>query len=267
MFASSLVNDDKIPPKPDLATHSLTHFLDRFVYRNAKAAASGVRGSSIMQPLSGGDSQGILLSTRATKIGPQESVNSEAFWRKKTEEIAVDEVFFHKYFSQVGKTKQLSNKITPSKDTPALDENDEHENEDEIWEALLDSRPGMEGDSDDDDSDMDMMDLDDSDEGSLSAADIAEGDAKDEWAESEDSNSSNFSALEGEDLLSGNESEVLSEADELFANALQTSQPGGSAETNGESSRNKKRRLKSLPTFASVDEYAEMLDNDEGEDL
>ena len=42
----------------------------------------------------------------------------------------------------------------------------------------------------------------------------------------------------------------------------------GSVASPSEESRNKKRRkLKHLPTFASAEEYAAMLDDDEGEDL
>ena len=162
MFASRLLNDDKMPPKPDLASHTLTHFLDRFVYRNAKASAGGPRGSSIMQPLAGGDNKGILLSNRSTQ-GGQQPVNSEAFWRKKAEDVAVDEVFFHTYFNQIGKGKQAAGKKNAAK--TAEDSDNEDENEDEIWQALVDSRPEVEGPSDDD-SDLEMLDLDDSEDAS-----------------------------------------------------------------------------------------------------
>jgi ribosome biogenesis protein MAK21 len=218
-----------------------------------------------MQPLSGGDSRGILLSSRAMQTG-QESVNSEAFWRKKTEDVAADEVFFHKYFSQIGKAKQTSRKTVPSTATPGSDD-EEVENEDEIWQALVDSRPEVEGNSDND-SDMEMLDLGDSDVESSGGTDIAEGNADGAWVESEDSEALSFNDLEEEDALSGNESDVPSELDELFANELQTGQPLGSIDKDRESNGRKRRKLlKSLPTFASVDDYAEMLDNDEGEDL
>jgi ribosome biogenesis protein MAK21 len=218
-----------------------------------------------MQPLSGGDSRGILLSSRATQIG-QESVNSEAFWRKKTEDVAADEVFFHKYFSQIGKAKHASRKTVSSTATPGSDD-EEVENEDEIWQALVDSRPEVEGNSDDD-SDMEMLDLGDSDVESSGGTDIAEGNADGPWVESEDTEALSFDGLEEEDALFGNESDVPSELDELFANELQTGQPLGSVDKDGESNGRKRRKLlKSLPTFASVDDYAEMLDNDEGEDL
>ena len=264
MFASRLLNDEKMPPKPDLASHTLTHFLDRFVYRNAKASAGGPKGSSIMQSLSGGDSKAILLSSRSTQGGKQ-PVNSEAFWRKKAEDVAVDEIFFHKYFNQIGKGKQASDKKKEkaAKKADGL-EDEEDENEDEIWQALVDSRPEVEGPSDD--SDMEMLDLEDSDEASSFGGDEevdVEEDEEDAAASDSDDGGVVMSGF-GEDQDVGSEDEVGSELDELFERELQTAQREEKTE---ETSREKRRKLKSLPTFASAEDYAEMLDNDEDEDF
>lgn len=251
MFAARLLKDEKMPPKPDLASHSLIHFLDRFVYRNAKTAAASSRGGSIMQPLSGGDSR-VILSSRVTQKN-QEPVNSEAFWNKKAEDVSVNEVFFHKYFSHIGKGKQAPNKKKPSMKEQENPGNEDEENEDEIWQALINSRPELEGGSDED-SDMEMLDLDDSD----AASSIA-----DEEAEDSDSN------LGGSDVQvdSANEEEWddASDGENLFEKELQKAQsPDEGAE---ESRRQKRRRLKNLPTFASLDDYAEMLENEEDEVL
>lgn len=248
-----------MPPKPDLSSHTLTHFLDRFVYRNAKAAESGPRGSSIMQPLAGGDSRGVLISGRASQNG-QQPVNTEAFWRKKTEDVAVDEIFFHKYFSQIGKGKQAINKKKPAKAPRGSDDEDD-EDEDEIWQALVDSRPEVEGPSDDE-SDMEMLDLDDSDAESDSADEIEE-DGEDEGVIFNDSEGS-VSAMDDEDDLIDSEEDAPEEIDELFEKELEKGK--GSADK-PETSREKKRKMKSLPTFASAEDYAEMLDNDDDEDL
>lgn len=250
-----------MPPKPDLASHSLIHFLDKFVYRNSKTAISSSRGGSIMQPLSGGDSR-VLVSSRDTQK-KQESVNSEAFWRKKAEDVSVDEVFFHKYFSHIGKGKQVSNKKkAPAKHGDGADNEDE-ENEDEIWQALVDSRPEVEGGSDED-SDMEMLDLDDSDVASSisdeSVEDVEEGEEGDfEPAGSDFSDE----AMEG--VPADSQSDEGSDMGELFEKELKAAREAddGAEET----SRQKKRRMKSLPTFASMEDYAEMIDNDEDEDL
>lgn len=259
LFASRLLNEEKMPPKPDLTSHTLTHFLDRFVYRNAKAAASGPRGSSIMQPLSGGESRSILLSNRSTQNG-QHPVNTEAFWRKKVEDVAVDEIFFHKYFSQIGKGRQVSSKKKPEK-TGEGSEDDEEEDEDEIWQALVDSRPEVEGGSDDD-SDLEMLDLDDSDaESDAEGEDAEDGEEGVIFNDSEDS----VSAMDDGEALFDSEDDAPAEVDELFEKELETGQ--GSEGKPKESSRDRRKKMKNLPTFASVEDYADMLDNDEDEDL
>ena len=55
-----------------MTLHTLTHFLDRFVYRTPKAAAS-TRGSSLMQPLAGSDATAtgtMFDSTRPASTAP-----------------------------------------------------------------------------------------------------------------------------------------------------------------------------------------------------
>ncbi|RDW66255.1 CBF-domain-containing protein [Coleophoma cylindrospora] len=270
MFAERLVKDEKMPPKPDLASHTLIHFLDRFVYRNAKAAAGTTKGGSIMQPLAGGDSKGILLSNKAARAG-QQPVNSESFWRKKAEDVAVDEVFFHRYFNQIGKTKQAGPKKTTA--SRSADDSDvgEDEDEDEIWQALVDSRPEVEGPSDDDDSDLEMMDLEDSDAESdkeVIAADVDD----DQEEDNDDFDAGSLSEGSGgifsddDDALLDSDDEAPSEIDELFAKELEHAQPKKADEGGEETSRQKRRKLKNLPTFASAEDYADML-ADENEDM
>ncbi|TVY75572.1 Ribosome biogenesis protein NOC1 [Lachnellula suecica] len=259
LFASRLINNETMPPKPDLTSHTLSAFLDRFVYRNAKAATAGPRGSSIMQPLGGGDNKGILLSNKSNSSSLQ-PVNSEAFWRKKAEDVAVDEVFFHRYFSQIGKGKQASKKKGKKTD----DDEDDENAEDEIWQALVESRPELEGESD---SDGEMMDLDDSNMESASEVDVEGSDVEGGVPLIEEGSSDDDNAF-AEELESGSEVEVEEASEdeaELFAKELETAQPAEAEEK--ETSRKRKRRLKSLPTFASAEDYAEMLDNDEDEDL
>jgi ribosome biogenesis protein MAK21 len=251
-----------MPPKPDLASHTLTNFLDRFVYRNAKATAGGSRGSSIMQPLSGGESRGILLSSKTTHHA-QAPLNTEIFWHKKAEDVAVDEVFFHKYFSQIGKAKQALGKKKAGLKTTVGSDGEDGENEDEIWQALVDSRPEVEGNSDDD-TDLEMLDLDKSE--AESSASAFEG-----CSDSEDALGPQESEIGGSDASEDgalfDEGDSGSEIDQLFANELQASQ-GEELEEKGEETRTQRRKkMKSLPTFASVEDYAEVLDNDEDEDM
>ncbi|KAH7403587.1 CBF/Mak21 family-domain-containing protein [Cadophora sp. MPI-SDFR-AT-0126] len=259
LFASRLLNDEKMPPKPDLVSHTLTNFLDRFVYRNAKSSAVGAKGGSIMQPLSGGDSKGILLSSKSAKT-IQQPVNTEGFWRKKVEDVAVDEVFFHKYFNQIGKSKPAFGREKTTAKSSRSSGDDEDKEEDEIWQALVESRPEVEGDED---SDMEMLDLDDSDAGS--EPDDLEVNIESEDDERLESEFSNSDASVDEVDDSG-ESEARSDIDELFAKELETDQPT-ETEKGLETSRQRKKKFKSLPTFASAEDYAEMLENDKDEDL
>ncbi len=263
LFADRLIKDEKMPPKPDLASHTLSSFLDKFVYRNAKSAASGPRGGSIMQPLSGGDSRGVIMSNKS-KAHSTAPVNTEAFWRKKSEDVAVDEVFFHKYFNQIGKSRKATTEKKPKKG--GVDpEADEEEEEDEIWQALVNSRPEVEGPSDDE-SDMEMLDLDDSDaEISAVGSDEEEGGATLEAVGSEDESMDDFDFDDEDDVVDIEGSEDGSDIGELFEKELQTADKA--TEEVQENGRQKKRRLKGLPTFASVDDYAAMLDNDDDEDL
>jgi ribosome biogenesis protein MAK21 len=257
-----------MPPKPDLASHSLIHFLDRFVYRNAKAAAGGPKGTSIMQPLAGGDSRSVLVSNRAAK--GHDSVNSEAFWRKKAEDVAVDEVFFHKYFSQIGKTRQGADKKKADK-AKATEEEEEDENEDEIWQALVDSRPEVEGPSDDD-SDLDMLDLEDSDDDDAASGDEGvdvEG-TDDEVVVEDDADAASGASSDGdvgmfddEDDLIESGDEAPSDMDELFQKELEVATPAEDGEEEKESRSKKRRKLKNLPTFASAEDYAAMMVDDD----
>jgi ribosome biogenesis protein MAK21 len=257
------VNGETMPPKPDLISHTLSSFLDRFVYRNAKATAAGPRGSSIMQPLSSGENGGVLLTSKAANR-QQQPVNSEAFWRKKAEDVAVDEVFFHKYFTQIGKSKQ-STAEKKTRKTAGDSDDEEAENEDEIWQALVDSRPEVEGGSDED-SDMEMLDLDDSDtELSVEDSDIEEADDNNVNVEGSDISDSEPLG-ENDDSIAGSISEEEEEEADLFAKEVQTAQ-NEAGPKDDDSKKSRRKKLKSLPTFASVDDYAEMLDNDEDEDM
>jgi len=105
---------------------------------------------------------------------------------------------------------------------------------------------------------MEMLDLDDSDD--------EDEDAEDEGEEGVIFNDSDGSVSDeegGVDLFD-DEDDAPSEIDELFEKELEIGQQD--AEEKPETSRQKKKKMKSLPTFASAEDYAAMLDNDEDED-
>lgn len=239
VFAANLLVRQKDLPKPELANHTLMHFLDKFVYRNPKAT-DAKRGTSIMQP--------VLATGSAAKANAaskqQTTVNTAAFWNKKQEDVAAEDVFFHEYFNQVGKPAQAASKAAKAKKAANEDE-EEDEAEEEIWEALVNSRPEI-GGEDDEDVDLDMGSDDESD-----LADLL-----------------NMSDDDDEDDSLGSN---VGGADEAGEAVSDDGEDGGawvdadaSEESDAELTENQKKRMrrkefKSLPTFASADDYAEML--------
>ncbi|KAI0828379.1 CBF-domain-containing protein [Hypoxylon sp. FL0890] len=238
VYASSLLRGQKAAQKPELANHTLIAFLDKFVYRNAKAV-DATKGVSIMQPVAASGQGHILLSSKPSAKGAGASLNSAEFWNKKSEDVAVEDVFFHEYFSKVGKSEQADRKKKASKEAA---EDDEEAAEDEIWDALVASRPEVEGDDESEPGFDDLMSLDDDDDlekemAELDSEDGSEGEGGVEfWDDSED------------------DSEEDSEL-----------QPAPTAEEDEkdkkpEDERKKRRKaLKNLPVFASAEDYAEML--------
>ncbi len=260
LFASKLTDHEPMPPKPDLSLHTLIHFLDRFVYKNPKLA-SKPRGASIMQPLAGGGASGLLVSTHS-KVATREPVNSEAFWKKEADKVGADEVFFHKYFSTMGKGKEKAKK----KKTQQKDEDEE--DDEEIWKALVESKPELDGgDMSDDEIEASELGFFSEDDGEQAAYSEREDDAKSqEDVDSPDAEGDDqMIELEEDGALLSSDEEVPTDLEEAFDN--DQNQFGGKEPSlvPEESKRGKKRRklLKNLPTFASADEYAAMLDDDD----
>ncbi|KAH0545000.1 hypothetical protein FGG08_000926 [Glutinoglossum americanum] len=271
LFATRLLRHEGMPSKPDLSLHTLIHFLDRFVYRNAKSNSVAPRGASIMQPLGSSDSgillsargssdSGILLSARGSSkaLTP---VNVEAFWKKKVETVAVDEVFFHKYFNQVGKGNAYGREKLRRKGSQ-VENVEEGGDEDEVWRALVDSRPELEG-SDEGDSDLGMEDLSEDDELDV----VAESDdsLKRQGSDGHNGDAGEDVGLDlgsEDDALIGSDEDVPSGLDDVFEKELQTNQHEVLA-GNDNFRPQKRKKLRHLPTFASVDDYAEMLSDED----
>ncbi|KAM0329774.1 hypothetical protein ACHAQA_003938 [Verticillium albo-atrum] len=244
VLAASILSSDETVQKPDLESHSLIRFLDKFVYRNPKATETS-RGVSIMQPLQGSsDSASVHLGKK--NAASATSINHPSFWNKKIDQVAADDVFFHHYFEHVGKQSkpQATVRAEPLGDS-------DNEDEDEIWKALTASHPdGPVDDSDGSDLDMDGFD-DDSDESD------AEPGADDLFADE--------SLSEGDD----DEDESDFGSEDGTAGGVEMLGPVGQASDNDDDEESSKKdpetrsarrkRLKGLPMFASVDDYAEML--------
>ncbi|KAJ5588977.1 hypothetical protein N7537_011655, partial [Penicillium hordei] len=291
--ATNLLEHNPMSGKPDLTLHTLTHFLDRFVYRTPKANASS-RGASIMQPLGGGDAVDRLVEA-GKKTQNQLPLNTEAFWKKKADDVAAEDVFFHEYFTRVNKDKEKV-RSKKSKDVDAEDQSDEglSGDEDEIWKALVDSRPELEADEDSDD-DLDMSDLesaldsgedgegadeDDSDGGVIfnDESDVPSDEEMAEFSEPEEAappvktkkaakkpskeveeDSDDFDMdVSDDDAFIDSDEDLPSDMELGGLDVEEPEKPADAAAP--ESNRSKRRKLKQLPTFASADDYAALLD-------
>lgn len=90
--AAELLAHRKLSTTQDLEQHTLTHFLDRFVYRDPKKAGA-MRGVSAMQPAAAGhDRTGRVLLRKGTGLAKDEQMNSEQFWRRDTADVPPDQV-------------------------------------------------------------------------------------------------------------------------------------------------------------------------------
>lgn len=261
LFASKLMNHETMPAKPDLSLHTLIHFLDRFVYKNPKARA-GPRGSSIMQPVARSEMTGVLVSTQA-KSRSEEPVNTEAFWRQESDKVDAHEVFFHKYFNTMGRGKERAKRKKSERKSEADSGSDEGEDEDEIWKALVDSRPDLEGsDSSDDDIDVDDLSSIDGDvQNNMSAS------SDEDSAEVEREKSSHQAEIKGDTMdleddddeaLLRSDDDVLSHLDQVFPENFQVIGKEVAAHKSGKHGK-KRRKLKNLPMFATADDYAAIL--------
>ncbi|WAO83334.1 CBF domain-containing protein [Fusarium falciforme] len=239
LYASSIVSPNEKAQKPDLDSHSLIRFLDKFVYRNPKAADAS-KGVSIMQPLRAAKDLGdIWLGSRGPAAATP-SVNSAAFWKKKAEDVAAEDIFFHEYFQQVDRESRETKKKAQAEGDG--EENDEQE--DEIWKALVSTQPGV--DPDDEGSDV-GFDLDDSDMASDAGSSPALS-LDSDMGEDDDDMSVD---IEGSDDEMGGA--MLSEDEDGFE----------VKEAKSEKPKSRRRQLKDLPMFASVDDYAELLAGEE----
>ena len=242
-FASTLLQQSQQLPKPDLASYTLIRFLDKFAYRNPKASVAG-RGASIMQTIDAGGGTGSpWLGGRKSshQQNDQTAVNSSNFWNRKVEEISPEDVFFHEYFKQAGKHVQ-GDKTRP---VHAVTEAGVEE---ELWKAL--TTPARNEDPsflDSDNGDLDSLDgtLRDMSWDGDSVLSMAEVSAED--------------SIGGEDLdLTGTDS------DSDWGGPINTnSRPDGGVGKEGHVGGKMRKLPKGTPMFASADDYAELLGEDD----
>jgi ribosome biogenesis protein MAK21 len=281
VLASKLLNQQPITEKPDPTVYTLMNFLDKFAFKNAKTKTHAVHGTSIMQPMAGTSKAADYLITARDGDRLHDPVNSEQFWKKKIDDVREDEVFFHTYFEKAGKAKHASMKEKRKKRAQG-DEDDEESGEEEVWKALVNSRPDIEGEDEDDEgfSDMDMDDMSDDLEGDagsdggveLNLGSEDEGvdvDAGGHHDEDDDGLGDEGFDLDDEDAFVDSDEDIPIDVDVGDDTDLREDQSTSKLklgkDKDKEKKSRKKRKLKHLPTFASVEDYAKLIGDDDSE--
>ena len=115
LHARQLLLSQPLTSTPDLALNTLSHFLDRFVYKNPKKQSSKQKGSSAMQPAAGDAVSGGGVRLIKGEVGDDlgrnsgrgVTVNDEKWWKRRVEDVPIDQVFFHRYFNQKSKLERV----------------------------------------------------------------------------------------------------------------------------------------------------------------
>lgn len=246
LFARRLLLQAAMPPKPDPTLHTLIHFLDRFTYKNAKSLSNASRGSSIMQPSASTNAQDILIRNRSEGL-TEMPLNTESFWSKPSDKVDADQVFFHQYFNRT--TRKRSKKTQKR----AASDDDSGEDEQEIWDALVQSNVELQDDHGDDE-DLNLEDLGSEDNGS------DDSDMPDwEQSQAEDAVGDDYDFKDNSDI-----DIPLLEDDEDLLSRGELPRQSGHDET-AKSRKRSRKDIKSLPTFAAADDYADLLAEEEEE--
>ncbi|KAF7353702.1 Sterol regulatory element binding protein cleavage-activating protein [Mycena venus] len=312
LHARQLLSSQPLTASADLSLNTISHFLDRFVYKNPKKVkpnANNVnvvigkgKGASAMQPAASGLEGGGVKLMKGEMGVMEERVNEGGFLRKKEADVPVDQLFFHKFFSRKSeKEKTKSAKAERRKnrdedsdsdsgdeddagdesgeemdltgdeakkagDADEFDEDDSDLGEDEIWKAMQASMPRADGDEDlveesdevpsDLNEDEDASEIDDDDDDALS---LVEGSDNDDLVPL-DADFPGLIDYDGSDEDGG----VDEGDDEEWGGITQ----GGDKKRKREDSSNQRRKkLRSLPTFASYEDYAKMIEDGPEDDI
>lgn len=229
-----------------------------------------------MQPLAGGDTRGMIMQQTGAN---QQPVNSESFYKQSAQNVAADEMFFYKYFSD--KMSNIPKKAAKKVKPDASMEGEDGMDEDAVWQALVQSRPDVEAPSDE--SDLDDEDLDEMAE-AMSDSELEDSLEKDEDDDAEESdvaddasaeldigipefNDSDFEAEENEfdededDLLPSDDEAEGDDFTDFDAAAKDSKKRKTTTEGDDEEDKKAKKKKKvKLPAFASADEYMHLID-------
>ncbi|KAJ2158112.1 RNA-binding ribosome biosynthesis protein mak21 [Coemansia sp. RSA 552] len=290
---------ETVPPISNLHNHSLTLFLDRFVFRKPKAASASqsdlaesatLRGQSLMQPLvasqpTAGDHP--LVSKRISGAADAliQDLASGAIADRPISDVRPEDQFFHQFFStkreRMGKRKpkakvvakdDFSDEDGGDKDTGdaefgtdatgfASAVNGEEMDEDEIWKAMTADMPGgvpSDGEDDSDggsDNDSMLAALRDSDdegsEGFEGFEDESEGDSEEDGSEEESEGGSD-------------DDDAVPSFDDKIEATEDGDSSGAKRKADDSEAAPKRKKREKVPMFGSFEDYAHLIDTDEG---
>ncbi|KAJ7771586.1 CBF/Mak21 family-domain-containing protein [Mycena metata] len=265
LHARQLLASQPLTASADLSLNTISHFLDRFVYKNPKQIKPNAgnahvvvgkgKGASAMQPAASGLEGGGLFFHKFFSRKSEKEKAQSAKRRKNHDEDSEEE-------AEDGADEMPRRLATPTED----DEDDDSDlGEDEIWKAMQASMPRAAGDDD-----LDLME----------ESDEMPSDFEDEDDDDDDD------ALS---LVEGSDNEDLVPLDADFPGLIEydgSDEGGGDGDGNGEeeewggisqggdkkrkredSSNQRRKKLRSLPTFASYEDYAKMIDDAPEDDI
>lgn len=274
VYAEGLLSGDSSAlAKPDISLHTLAHFLDRFVYKNPRQTVK-TKGSSIMQPLAGYDPTSIV-DFKNDSVAPANAAD----WAKiKPQNVAPEERFFYHYFIN---KQQAPEKKPKKKGETGEDGEDDGFNDDEVWQALVQSRPDLEGEGsdlddlsmsdfdedEDEEIDMDEADFDD-DEDEDAGSDLDEAEAgSDDAADSDEDAALDMGDLEDEEGILSSDEEVDEEVDEAGSadsdDESEVEEKASGKRSKAGKKASKRQKLKDLPVFGDIEDYAKYLESED----
>ncbi|KAJ7349048.1 CBF/Mak21 family-domain-containing protein [Mycena albidolilacea] len=145
LHARQLLSSQPLTASADLSLNTISHFLDRFVYKNPKKVKPNAnnanvvvgkgKGASAMQPAASGLEGGGVKLMKGEMGVLEERVNEGGFLKRKEADVPVDQLFFHKFFSRKSeKEKAMFSKGRKNRDEDS-DSGDEDEEKDDDEEG------------------------------------------------------------------------------------------------------------------------------------
>lgn len=304
LLARQLLSNEPLTSSPDLTLYTLAHFLDRFVYKNPKKVAA--RGASAMQPSTAGGTSGVRRVRSDVQETPLnvEGWWRRGEGGVPADQVFFQRYFAQKHAKEHARAAKADKRKSKRNDSDA--ESDDEDNrasvdedsdpeEGEIWKAMKASMPLRAGDNedvdDDDDDDLtgetedlpspSISDVEDALLGSGSdeeASTTLEEDRGDDFDNDDDDESSLPEASDAADLQDLAEASVdLIEYDVVGSVAEEWTGLGGGVDvTDNKRKRSRggndgaparRKKLRSLPTFASYEDYARMIEDGPEEDM